>query len=251
MIDEKEIVFVTTSCDDFLLKKQQEIITKLFPNSDKIVVTEGSWPHKWFNWIPLMKERTEKYFIHLDIDFFITSKEEVMRSVQVLESNNFSLYGVSDGYDPYRISNPVALNSYYMVGNVSDLNGLNFNPNILNFSLDSDAWKNNLNLYFKESYLNTFSYPHEIREESKPTFHRYNQEPYYILFWIMLNRGKKIGYLDSRFDDRFKSSNPRIDKNSDDIGIHMWYSRSWQSEVEIKGMKNIDRYKKIMEYLSA
>jgi hypothetical protein len=245
MIEESDIVFVTTSNDDFLLNKQQKILSELFPGSDRIVVKEGSWPYKWFKWIPLMKDRSEKYFIHLDIDFFVTSREEVIRSVEELEKNNYSLYGVSDGYDPYRGANPVALNSYYMVGKISDINELNLNPNFLYFSLYEGGWKNNLNLYFKEEYLKTFNYPHEIQENRKNPNYYYSQEPYYIIFWMLLEKGKKIGYLYSKFDERFKSSNPRIDENSPDIGIHMWYSREWRSETDVFGMKNNERYFKL------
>jgi hypothetical protein len=254
MISETDIVFVTTSSDDFLLEKQQKNLSEFFPNSDRILVREGSeWPYKWFDWIPLMKQRKEKYFIHLDIDFFITSKQEVLRSVHMLEENKYSLYGISDGYDAYRSGNPMALNSFYMVGNVSDLNELNFNPSILRLHEESDyLWKNNLNFYFKKEYLGRFIYPHRVSEKRKKeakVYYDCNNEPYYILFWMMLNRNKTIGYLDSRFDDRFKSSNPRIDEHSEDIGIHMWYSRCWQTNLDVFGMNNKERYEKVLGHL--
>ncbi len=34
-------------------------------------------------------------------------------------------------------------------------------------------------------------------------------------------------------------------EDSGDIGIHMWYTRQWNSEMDVWGMKNIDRYNKI------
>lgn len=250
MIEEKDILFVTTSHDKFLLKKQQKILSKLFPSSNKIVVEEGQWPYKWFNWIPLVKGREERYFIHLDVDFFITSKEETMESVREIEKNDYSLYGISDGYDPFRGANPIALNSYYMVGKISDIEELNINLNTLHFSLTESGWKNNLNLYYKDKYLENFRYPHDIREDRKNPNYYYSQEPYYIIFWMLLEKRKKIGYLYPKFDERFKSSNPKINKNSPDIGIHMWYSREWRGDMDVFGMKNNERYKKVFEYLS-
>jgi hypothetical protein len=66
----------------------------------------------------------------------------------------------------------------------------------------------------------------------------------------MKDIGCKFNYLYPHFDDRFKSTNPRISENSNDIGIHMWFVRDSNSEMDIHGMKNCDRYKKIEEYIN-
>jgi hypothetical protein len=61
--------------------------------------------------------------------------------------------------------------------------------------------------------------------------------------------GKKFYYLYPQFDERFKSTNPRIDSNSGDIAIHMWYARTWESPMDVHGMPNVERYRRLEEYL--
>jgi hypothetical protein len=34
-------------------------------------------------------------------------------------------------------------------------------------------------------------------------------------------------------NDRFKSANPRIEEDWNDIGIHMWFTRQWNSQMDV------------------
>lgn len=88
MISE-DIVFVTTTLHTKWLDYQQKIIKILFPESDIIIVDgRGNWPNSWFYWIDEVKKSDKKYYIHIDEDFFITSKEELLKSIQKMEDNN-------------------------------------------------------------------------------------------------------------------------------------------------------------------
>ena len=52
MIKEEDIVFVTTTLYTKWLAYQLEIIKKLFPKSQHIIVDgRGNWPNSWFYWI--------------------------------------------------------------------------------------------------------------------------------------------------------------------------------------------------------
>ena len=79
----------------------------------------------------------------------------------------------------------------------------------------------------------------------------YEQEPYYALLWKLKEGGKKFYYLYPHFDEGFKSTNPRIDSDSPDIAIHMWYTRTWDSPMDVHGVPNGERYRMVEEYLNS
>lgn len=253
MIEEKNIVFVTTTLYTKWLKYQSEIIKKLFPESKHIIVDGRSgWPNSWFYWIDEIRKCDQKYYIHIDEDFFITDKNEILKVIEKMESDKIDLIGCSDGYHHFRGANAVALNSLLMFGRVNDIKRLNFDFKSLKFSLASYNkisyfWINDKNIKFKDKYKTDFNYKHEKFGESK---FESEHEPYYAFMWAMKEIGCKFDYLFPYFDERFKSTNPRINKDSKDIGIHMWYVRQWNNNMDVWGMPNIDRYNKLEKYLN-
>lgn len=66
----------------------------------------------------------------------------------------------------------------------------------------------------------------------------------------MKEMGCKFDYLYPFFDDRFKSTNPRLEKDSDDIGIHMWYTRNCDSNMDVWGLPNVERYNLVEKYIN-
>ena len=102
-VQEKDIVFVTTSLFTKWLEYQQKILKTLFPNS-QIIVTDGrkNWPVSWFYWIDKVKKTKKKYYIHIDEDCFLTSKTELLKAVEALETRKIDLLGCSDGYHRFR-----------------------------------------------------------------------------------------------------------------------------------------------------
>lgn len=67
----------------------------------------------------------------------------------------------------------------------------------------------------------------------------------------MKELGYKFDYIYPYFDDRFKSTNPRLEKDSDDIGIHMWYTRNWNSQMDVWGLPNNEKYNKVEGYIKS
>ena len=243
---EEDICFVTTSLYTKWLDYQSKIISKLFPASEHIIVDgRKNWPVSWFYWINLVKNSGKKYFIHLDEDFFIINRHEVLKSIETLENREIDLLGTSDGFTHYRAANPVAINSFYMVGRVSVLEKFNF-ENIKFHYTQNKGWINNYNLCFKDSYKLDWIYPYP--EFSGSNF-EIEAEPYYAFYWAMKEQGAKFGYLFPHFDERFKSTNPRISEESEDIGIHMWYLRQWQSDMDIFGLRNQERYNLVEKFI--
>lgn len=256
MIKEEDIVFVTTSLYTKWLDYQSKIIKKLFPNSQHIIVDgrpspSNIWPNSWFYWIDEVKKSDKKYYIHLDEDFFITSKIELLKVIEKMESDNIDIIGCPDGYQHFRGANPIAFNSFFMIGRVSDIKKIEIDFQKIDFKIITPngidySWQNNYGLSFIEEYRIGFNYQFKIQGGSNFIV---NQEPYYAFMWNMKDQGCKFEYLFPFFDDRFKSTNPRIDESSEDIGIHMWYCREYNSNTIIHGVSNVERYNRVEKYI--
>ncbi len=245
MIKDSEILFVTTTLYSKWLDYQQDIVKNFFPNSERIVVDgRKNWPKSWFYWIDEVKKSDKKYYIHIDEDFFITSKDEVLRAINKMELENLDLLGVPDGLHHYRGANPVAINSFFMIGRLDKLKLLDFSK--IQFNYTQRGWVNNYGLIFKDCYKKDWTY--KFKEIGSSNFN-FEQEPYYAFMWSMKEIGCKFDYLYPHFDDRFKSTNPRLSDGSNDIGIHMWYTRNWDSDMDVWGMKNKDRYSLVENYI--
>lgn len=245
MVKDEDIIFVTTTLKTKWLKYQSDIISNMFPNSKHIII-EGSknWPNSWFYWIKEVSKFDCKYYVHVDEDFFFESKEEFMRCFKKIEDCEIDLLGVSDGYHHYRGANPVAINTFLLIGKIEHLINLDFTN--IRFGFGESGWSNNLGLKFDNEYLKDFDYEHKKQGASNFEF---EQEPYYAFLWELKKLGCKFGYLFPYFDERFKSTNPRINEDSKDIGIHMWYTREWNSNNDVWGLPNIVRYNSIEKHL--
>lgn len=252
MIEEKDIVFVTTTLYTKWLDYQSKIIKKLFPESHHIIVDgRGGWPNSWFYWIDKIKESDKKYYIHLDEDFFITSKDEVLKVLQKMEDEKIDLMGVPDGYHHWRGANPIAFNTLILFGRIDDVKKLDLDLksakySLLTFDRSSYFWGNNFGIKMEDSYKNGYTYPHRIQGGSN---FKNDHEPYYAFLWSMKELDCKFEYLFPYFDDRFKSTNPRISEESNDIGIHMWLTRQWTSSEIIHGLPNVERYNRVEKYI--
>jgi len=249
MIKDEEIIFVTTTLGTKWLDKQRKIIKGFFPDSDHLIISGNeNWPYSWFYWIDELKNRKAKWFVHIDEDCFLTDKNLLIELIEKMDNEGYSLSAVSDGYHHYRGANSVAINSFFMVGKVDDIVSLDFNLKEVEFWMEGKGWKNNLDIYYdEEKHGFDFNYPHEIMENDSDR--SYEQEPYYALLWMLKERGKKFYYLYPHFDQRFKSTNPRIDKDSKDIAIHMWYTRFWDSPMMVHNLPNHIRYSNLDAHL--
>jgi hypothetical protein len=167
-----------------------------------------------------------------------------------METDGIDMIGCPDGYHHYRGANPVSFNSFFMIGRISDIKKIDIDFEKIRIGMasisGSISWINNYDLNFKESYKEDFNYPFKIQGGSN---YLVNQEPYYAFIWKMKEIGCKFGYLFPYFDERFKSTNPRISEDSEDIGIHMWYTRNWNNSEDVHGMKNIDRYNVVEKFI--
>jgi hypothetical protein len=113
-----------------------------------------------------------------------------------------------------------------------------------------EGWRNDRGILYDESkHRIDFEYPHEIMENGENC--AYEQEPYYMILWMLKEAGRKFNYLYPYFDERFKSTNPRISKESPNIAIHMWYTRQWESSMDVHGVPNYLRYQAVEDYVKS
>ena len=165
-----------------------------------------------------------------------------------MEEEGTTLAAVSDGYNHYRGANAVAVNSFFMVVRADHVNELGLDPSDLRIGYSSAGWTNHLGLSFDRTrHAYDFSYPHEIMGNGSNT--SFEQEPYYMMLWMLKERGRKFRYLYPRFDDHLKSTNPSIDADSPDIAIHMWYARQCEHPMDVHGVPNNERYRRLGEML--
>ena len=248
MIKESDIIFVTTSMSTKWISHQQKIIKDNFPESTFLVVSGmDKWPTAWFYWIEEVKKSSAKWYIHIDEDCFIENRSEVVRLIQKMEEENIGISAISEAYCHFRGNNPVAFNSFFLVGRVKDLLDINIDFKSVTFSHDGNNWSNSLGIKFKESYLEDFEYVHEkawpydnIKSEA---------EPYYLFCWLMKEKKIKFYYLYPHFDTNLKSTNPMIDVNSKEMAIHMWESRNMDSDKEFYGLTAKQRFDNIKNFL--
>ena len=248
-LKDQDILFVTTTVFSKWLDYQKRCIKKLFPDSE-IMTVDGTkdWPYAWFFWLENLKDRKEKWFVHIDEDCFLTNRQELERLINIMEEKNFTLSAVSDAYHHYRGANPVAINSFFMVGKTDHFQALDFTLGGIKFWHENNGWRNSLGiLYDEKKHRKDFEYPHEKIGNGENC--NYEQEPYYMILWMLKEAGRKFNYLYPYFDERFMSTNPRISKNSPDLGIHMWYTRTWESPSPIHGIPNALRYYRIEDHL--
>ena len=251
-MEERDIVFATTTLFSDCLEVQRNIIKNMFPNSQHILIDGRDtvkWPNSMFYWINLVKETDAKYFILIDEDCFLTDKEEILKTISLL--NEYDFIGCPDGYHPARTANPIVINPFLLFGRIDklrlcqyDMSGLQYRTR---FTYNNYSWWNSANIKYKHLYKDNFNYPHQMI--GNHTFED-GKEPYYPFFWHLLDLGMKFGYLFPHFDKELKSTNPKINEESNEMAIHIWESRNMDKDDKLFGTTTNERFEKVLKYLN-
>ena len=158
-MEERDIVFATTTLFSDCLEVQRNIIKNMFPNSQHILIDGRDtvkWPNSMFYWINLVKETDAKYFILIDEDCFLTDKEEILKTISLLDEYDF--IGCPDGYHPARTANPIVINPFLLFGRIDKLKMCQYDMSSLKyrtkFTYNNYWWQNSENIKF---YLLNFS----------------------------------------------------------------------------------------------
>lgn len=230
MAPETDITFITTTLYSKWLPYCHGAIEKLFPGRQHLIINgETNWPEKWFDWLKALPTLKSEHVILVDEDCFILDKSEIEKTIEKMSQENAALAGVPDAGFALRNFNSRAINPFFMIVNRQQLlNALQYNP----------SWRY---FRFKESYKK------EDTIVTNPDF-----EPFYSLFWAVIENHAEILYLTPKDDYTLADDlgqNPattvHLTKGSDPMALHMWYSRKWEEP------EHVCRYEKVESRLKA
>lgn len=234
-MQDSDITFITTTQYTPWLEWSQKSIEKNFPTSPRITVDgRANWPAVWFKWMEQLQTITTPYFILIDEDCFVLNHDEIIKGVEKLVETNSTLAAVPDSFFVWRGFNEVALNPFFLIGDrLKLIAALQQVPH----------WRG---LRFRAEYFNTPNYTFPVNVQRVA----YEYEPFYCLFWAVLEAKQKLHYFYPYDDYRFSNhhhqlpaTNVRISPDSPDMVLHMWYSRQWQDA------RNVTRYEKLKHFL--
>lgn len=250
IIEDKDIIFVTDSIFTKWIDYQKDIIKNFFPGSRHVIIDgTKNWPNCWFDWIDIVKNSGCRWYVHIEEDCFIEDKQPILDAIFKMENEKIAVMGTADGYQPYRGGNPLAMTPFLLIGRVDDLLDIDMDTKKLSFHLNPDGtWSNSLNIVYKDEYSKGFIYPYEEIGNSA-NFNCGDIEPFYVLFWKMHERGKKLHYFYPNFGENMRSLNPSLEKGKPPLAVHMFYTRIWESQMDVHGLPNVERYRRLEEYL--
>lgn len=213
-----KIVFFTTSTFSDIQETQSLCIRKLFPECNQVKFDgRKGWFSVWYSWLEFSKTYDADWYVHIDEDCFITSREEIESLIKHMSENGYDIAGPPDGHFEYRSGNHMALNSFFMIMNRRCI----------------DAWANRTHApQFKQEWIE--EYPYEKRNHSH---YEYNMEfgssgkplgmiwkpetePYYDFMWVLKEAGMRFYYLEPVFGEEFQTTNLL-----NGTIIHMWHQR--------------------------
>jgi hypothetical protein len=213
-----KIVFFTTSTFSDIQEVQTACIRKFFPESHHVKFDgRRGWFTVWYQWLDFAKTYEADWYVHIDEDCFITSREEIENLIQFMIDNKYDIAGPPDGHFEYRSGNHMAFNSFFMI----------MNRNCI------DAWWNKTVIpQFKNEWIE--EYPYEKKNHShyeynmefgssgKPlgTIWKPETEPYYDFMWVLKESGLNFHYLEPVFGQEFQTTNLL-----NGTIIHMWHQR--------------------------
>jgi hypothetical protein len=209
----RRLLFVTTSLGTKWESYSQALIELGFPKGKRLVL-DGTR-----NWFPLMflesaLAHDSDYTIHIDEDCFLFDPTQLDHLISRMdEQDNVVMAGVPDGGNYYREHNPYACNLFFLVFKTKAIRELlKSNPDWMNFK-------------FRETFKSGSDLDLSALNESRIRYDDY--EPYYGLFWAILENGNRIIYLKSVVDSALLSTDVRFGSESVPMARHMWYLRSW------------------------
>ncbi|HOO21851.1 MAG TPA: hypothetical protein PL011_10740, partial [Kiritimatiellia bacterium] len=195
------------------------------------------------NWHPLdflepaLAEDSD-YVVHIDEDAFLLDPEQLSRLVAEMSRDpELAAAGVPDGGTPYRHHNPYACNLFFAVFKTavlretiarrSDWKSLRFDP----------AWTRRLRRP-----------PPSVADAALDDF-----EPYYPLFWLILEQGFQIRYLSSSLVPDCLASQVVVGDAPQPMVLHGWHLRKWFSQDvdPDMGISPAEKYRRIATRMNA
>mgnify|MGYP007071570912 CR=1 FL=1 len=230
-----KILFCTTTQNPPYLNLQQSLLRQAYPSADFVLFNGYGFPNCWYHWFNhcINTEKEYDFIVHVDDDFFLTNKLELDNLLNFMKNSEYDCAGVPDAHFNFRQNTNLVYNSFFMVfkhKSLLKLKGYNYKG-----------------LKFDTKYIDNVKHVHNY---PLPNGYKHGDfEPYYDFMWALHENNFKLYFLYPYEDNEFITTNPKIDKQSDYIGIHMWYSRIWNSDYVVHGIPNNERYKKVFSHI--
>ena len=215
-----KVLAVTTSMGTKWEAYSQTMLKTVIPEWERVIVDGRKvWSPTLF--IKHIIHKDVDYVFHVDEDCFVESRDALRDLVLFLNENpQVVAAGIPDGGHYYRDHNPAALNLFFVI-----------------FRMDAlrKAW-NEKNRWseiefreeFKENVLKQCS------DLDKSRIQWDEAEPYYPLFWSLLNAGGKFLYLEHSLHPKRWSTQIRM-PSGEILAEHLWYLRQWFSDDIMTG----------------
>jgi hypothetical protein len=220
-----KITFFTTSTGSDIQQTQSGCIKKLFPESKHILIDgRTGWFTVWYEWLNKAKNIDSDWYVHIDEDCFITSREEIDNLIQYMVDNNYDIAGPPDGHHEYRSGNHMAFNSFFMIMNRKSIDSWHDRTSSPQFKKE---W---IEEYpYKKTNHSHYEYNMEFGSSGKPLgmIWKPETEPYYDFMWVLKESGIKFYYLEPTFGEEFQTTNLL-----NNTIIHMWHQRErWSNNI--------------------
>lgn len=220
-----KITFFTTSTFSDIQETQSMCIRKLFPESNHVKFDgRRGWFMVWYEWLNFAKDFQSDWYVHLDEDCFITSREEIEKLIEHMTENGLDISGPPDGYFEYRGGNAMAFNSFFMIMNRKCIDTWHSRTHVPQFK---EEW---IEEYpFEKRGGTNYDYNMEFGSSGKPLglIWKPCTEPYYDFMWVLKEAGIKFNYLEPTFGEEFQTTNLL-----NNTIIHMWHQRErWSDSI--------------------
>jgi hypothetical protein len=204
-----EILIATRSMQDELYRISGGFLTFDHPVSSRLRVT-GASAEDYFR---ILAGTDADWVVNIDEHAFLIDPKGVLDLIAYMDANGIAACGMPDGgVVPIRRHNPVACNAYF---------------NVLDLRKVRTAWTDwpaVLGSRHRQEYERNVP-PWASRSER--TFDDF--EPYYCVFFSLLDAGERILYLDAE-TWRDGTSTLLKDHRDKPLLLHAWYARKWSSD---------------------
>lgn len=216
-----KIVVATSSLNTRWIAYSQTLLAYLVPEWHRIVIDgRRAWSPTQF--IDSTLKLEADYIVHVDEDCFVASRSVLIELIDVLEKDpTIAAAGIPDGGHYYRDYNPAALNLFFVVFRASSLRRAISNVR---------PWQSS---EFDPAFSAEVSRQRPDLDHSRINWEKH--EPYYPIFWSLLETGKeKFLYLGEHLD-RDRWSTQVMAPSGELICEHLWYLRACNSSEVMPG----------------
>lgn len=228
------MLFVTTSMGTKWEPYSQALLKISFSDTKRIIVNgRKNWNPLSFVDVSLLSQYD--YIIHVDEDCFVLNGDDISRWVALMEENEkLAIVGTPDGGTFHRDFNPIACNLFFLIIKCSSLEKIFKKPN-----------------WMKSRYRRQYKQRDNVLSDlDKNRISWSKEEPYYPLFWSLLEAGYGFHYIVPSLDEELLATEIRGRDNNVSL-IHMWWLRNWNNKnIEpYLGISHCERYARLEKYL--